>query len=167
VSKNTALTELNCSQNNISTIDLSANKSLTNLNCKENVFKTLDLTANDKLINLDCRSNPVLTTICLAKLSLVTSKFLKDTKAVWSESCTTVGIETMDVNNHTSLYPNPSNGKLTIETPDATTASITNTLGLQVGTLSLHAGKNDINVILQQGIYYIKLEGTILKLTIE
>ncbi len=57
VSKNTALTELNCWGNQLTALDVSKNTALTALVCSENRLTTLDLSKNTALIDLVCNEN--------------------------------------------------------------------------------------------------------------
>ena len=57
VSANTALTSLNCSSNELTSLDVSANKLLTNLNCNSNGITSLDVSANTALTDLNCNVN--------------------------------------------------------------------------------------------------------------
>lgn len=53
----TALTGLYCSENSLSSLDLSNNIALTGLGCYENNLSSLDLSKNIALIDLDCSGN--------------------------------------------------------------------------------------------------------------
>ncbi len=53
----TALTELNCSFNQLSNLNLSQNTSLTHLECDNNQLTSLDLSQNTALVNLICYYN--------------------------------------------------------------------------------------------------------------
>jgi hypothetical protein len=53
----TKLTRLNCSSNQLNTIDLSNNKTLEYLDCSFNALETLDITQNTSLTYLDCGIN--------------------------------------------------------------------------------------------------------------
>ena len=55
----TKLTDLNCSVNEIETLDLSKNIRLKDLNCSVNRFESLDLTNNKELLHLICTNTPV------------------------------------------------------------------------------------------------------------
>ena len=66
VSQNTALTLLYCPANQLNTLDDSKNSKLTYLNCAENQLKTLDLSQNKALERLLCGSNQ-LTTLDLSQ----------------------------------------------------------------------------------------------------
>ena len=60
-----SLTELNCANNSLTSIDLSANTTLTSLNCSSNQLANLDVSANTLLTNLNCTDN-LLTTLNVA-----------------------------------------------------------------------------------------------------
>ncbi|UCE93944.1 MAG: hypothetical protein JSV73_01240 [Flavobacteriaceae bacterium] len=53
----TNLKELNCSNNELSTLDLTKNIRLESLNCSNNELSTLDLTKNIRLESLNCSNN--------------------------------------------------------------------------------------------------------------
>ena len=53
----TALTYLDCTNNNINTLNLSSNKKLTTLFCSENKLNTLDVSNNQELTTLFCHNN--------------------------------------------------------------------------------------------------------------
>ena len=57
VSANTALTVLNCSNNSLGTLDVSANTALTKLSCGSNSLTSLDVSQNTQLIELNCYKN--------------------------------------------------------------------------------------------------------------
>jgi len=56
VSKNTALTELGCDNNQLSSLDMSKNTALTDLRCDNNQLYALDV-SNTMLTYLECQSN--------------------------------------------------------------------------------------------------------------
>jgi Leucine-rich repeat (LRR) protein len=53
----TALVSLDCSNNNISTLDLSSNRSLQSLSVGKNLLTNLDLSSNNNLRSLNCYWN--------------------------------------------------------------------------------------------------------------
>jgi uncharacterized protein YjdB len=57
VSKNTSLIKLHCYNNQLTSLNVSANTALTNLHCSSNHLKSLDLSKNTSLQNLLCFSN--------------------------------------------------------------------------------------------------------------
>ena len=59
VSKNTALKKLNCGFNELTTLDVSKNTALTNLNCRSNKLTALDVSKNTALNVLTCCGNQI------------------------------------------------------------------------------------------------------------
>ena len=57
LSKNTALVKLSCTQNEITSLDVSKNVALTTLDCGDNLLTTLDLSTNTLLEVLECDDN--------------------------------------------------------------------------------------------------------------
>ncbi|HUM24387.1 MAG TPA: hypothetical protein PLR80_06160, partial [Saccharofermentans sp.] len=57
----TALTKLDCYENNLTSLDVSSNTSLLSLNCSFNDLTTLDVSNNTVLKNLDCSTNGLTT----------------------------------------------------------------------------------------------------------
>ena len=53
----TALTDLKCRRNQLTTLNVSGNTALTYLDCHNNQLTALDLSANTALTDLDCSSN--------------------------------------------------------------------------------------------------------------
>lgn len=61
VSNNTALSNLTCSNNQLTTLDVSNNTALTNLYCDNNQLTTLDVSNNTALSSLTCGNNQLTT----------------------------------------------------------------------------------------------------------
>lgn len=70
-------TDLNCSDNGITLIDLSKNSGLETLNCSSNKLTSLDLSNNSRLTYLDCSSNK-LTTLDLSNNSRLIGLWCQD-----------------------------------------------------------------------------------------
>lgn len=66
ISKNTQLKWLSCSENQLTSLDVSENTALIELLCSDNQLTTLDVSKNTLLEGLDCYSNQ-LTTLDLSK----------------------------------------------------------------------------------------------------
>jgi Leucine-rich repeat (LRR) protein len=60
VSKNTALTKLSCGNNLITSLDVSNNKLLTEIDCSSNKLISFDIASNTALIYLKCNSNQLI-----------------------------------------------------------------------------------------------------------
>ena len=91
LSHNTALTELKCFGNQLTTLDLSNNTALTELQCYSNQLTTLDLSNNTALTELLCHNNQ-LTTLDVSNNTALTELL-----------CHNNQLTTLDVSNNTAL----------------------------------------------------------------
>ena len=91
VSKNTALTELSCWGNQLTSLDVSKNTVLTNLQCDENELTGLDVSKNTALTKLTCYGNKL------------TSLDLSNNTALIYLSCSSNKLTNLDVSNNTAL----------------------------------------------------------------
>lgn len=87
----TALTTLDCSEQKLTTLDVSANTNLTTLNCSENRLTSLDLSKNTALTELNCRYNK-LTSLDLSKNTALTTL-----------NCSYNKLAALDVSKNTNL----------------------------------------------------------------
>ena len=87
----TKLTHLDCSVNEIETLDLSKNTRLKSLDCSVNRLERLDLTNNKELVYLTCTNSPV------SRLDITGLTNLKDATIFWLQ------LESIDVSTNTSL----------------------------------------------------------------
>lgn len=87
----TALTTLDCSEQKLTTLDVSANTNLTTLNCSENRLTSLDLSKNMALTELNCKYNK-LTSLDLSKNTALTTL-----------NCSYNKLAALDVSNNTDL----------------------------------------------------------------
>jgi len=104
VSKNTELTNLYCDMNQLTTLDVSKNTKLTWLNCDDNQLTTLDVSKNTELAEaLNCEINR-LTSLDVSKNTKL--KLL---------NCHTNQLTSLDISKNTELgylscHKNPGNG---------------------------------------------------------
>ena len=109
----TALESLDCYDNQLTSLDLSANPLLTYLSCDSNKLTTLDLSANpllqylycdsNKLTTLDLSANPLLTNLSCSKNSL-SSLNLVNNSMLEVLSCSSNLLSKLNINNNnTSL----------------------------------------------------------------
>ena len=91
VSKNTALDWLSCSSNQLTTLDVSKNAALTHLDFGSNQLTFIDVSKNTALTWLDCYSNR------LTILDVSKNTALKDF------DCSSNQLTTLDVSNNTAL----------------------------------------------------------------
>lgn len=83
----TNLTILDCGDNNLTSLDLSANTALQQLYCYDNQLTSLNLSANTQLQALDCRDNQIL------------NLDLSSNTELYYLQCTFNGMETLNVQN--------------------------------------------------------------------
>ena len=86
-----ALTKLNCTSNELTTLDVSMNTALAELYCGGNQLTTLDISKNTALISLSCHDNQ-LTTLDVSKNTALTSLYCRDNQ-----------LTTLDVSKNTAL----------------------------------------------------------------
>ena len=108
----TALTELNCSGNGLTFLDVSGCKSLTKLNCSNNKLTLLDVSKYTALTSLDCSKNQLnsldvsqntaLTELICGANSLGTLDVLSNT-ALTSLDCSKNQLISLDVSQNTAL----------------------------------------------------------------
>ncbi len=91
MSNNLNLQTLTCTNNNINNLNISTNTNLTHLSCDSNNLSSLDLTNNTQLFVIDCSYNP----LSLLNLSSLTSLYTLD--------CTDANLTTLDFTNNTNL----------------------------------------------------------------
>ena len=92
VSKNTALTELACFNNQLTSLDVSKNTALTYLSCDGNQLTTLDVSKNTALKELACAENQI-TTLDVSKNTALTYIY-----------CINNQLKTLDVSKNTALH---------------------------------------------------------------
>ena len=91
MSQNTALTDLRCSSNQLTSLDVSQNTALTYLNCISNQLTSLDVTQNTALTGLDCYNNQL------------TSLDVSHNTALKSLYCYRNQLTSLDVSKNTAL----------------------------------------------------------------
>ena len=91
ISKNTKLQMLNCSNNQIASLDVRNNTELTSLNCAENCLTSLDLSKNTNLTYLRCTNNQ------LTNLDISKCTSLGEIYCYWNQ------LASLDVRNNTEL----------------------------------------------------------------
>ena len=91
VSNNTALTGLSCSNNQLTSLDVSNSTALTILSCSNNQLTSLDVSNNTDLINLSCSNNQL------------TSLDVSNNTALNSLFCYENQLTSLDVSNNNAL----------------------------------------------------------------
>ena len=112
VSKNTALTDLACGGNQLTVLDVSNNTALKYLSCSSNDLTALDVTSNTALTSLYCYSND-LTELDVSKNTALTELYcagnqlmtldLSKNTALMYLSCYNNKLKALDVSNNTAL----------------------------------------------------------------
>ena len=112
VSNNTALQYLNCYKNQLTDLDVSNNTALTELDCRYNQLTTLDVSNNTALTDLSCLENQ-LTTLDVSNNTALTSLGcghnplstldVSNNTALTSLGCGFNQLTTLDVSNNTAL----------------------------------------------------------------
>ncbi|MWB95869.1 T9SS type A sorting domain-containing protein [Flavobacterium sp. GA093] len=162
VSANTELTTLQTNKNQLTDLDVSKNTKLVYINASENALKILNL-KNGNNINFEGAlvfKNPALTCIMVDNPTFAASSdvFFKDDTASYSANCT-LGLEE-SVFDLVAVYPNPTKGVVHVDNIALEKATVYNTLGQLVKTVTLDSGdtSNTIDLSgLSKGVYYIYL----------
>ncbi len=108
----TALEELYCGQNNLTSLNVSNNTAITSLGVSDNALTTLDVSSNTNLQSLSCNSNQLtsidvssntaLTSLSCANMQL-TSIDVSSNTALEVLNCATNQITTLDLSSNTAL----------------------------------------------------------------
>ncbi|MEP6805152.1 MAG: T9SS type A sorting domain-containing protein [Flavobacterium sp.] len=160
-----SLTNLNCSQNKINSLDLSKNTALTVLNCESNNLFNFNLKngKNKLLINssISFKSNPSLKCIQVDDENYSNKNWgnKKDVGTTYSSICSFLGTQD-SVFNQAVIYPNPTKGEVTINNIVLEKATVYNSSGQLVKTFTLNSANtnNTINLSgLPKGVYYVYL----------
>ena len=161
----TALTTLNVSNNQLTTLDVSTLSLLTFLDAQSNVLTALNVKNgnNTNFILFNAINNSNLTCIEVDNATWsadnwtnidATSNFVNN-----QTECTTLGNDTYNTLEF-SLFPNPTHGKITINVLEKSQLLIYNVLGKEIKKRNLDVGENIIsNLNLAKGIYFFKLAG--------
>lgn len=172
VSNNLLLTKLDCSNNQIVSLNLSQNTLLTDIDCSNNRLTSLNVNNgnNSKLINVNFKTNASLTCIKVDDDIYANASWssAKDVTASYSKTACTLGIaetvfETIEV------YPNPTKGEVHIDNAILEKVTVYDALGklVKMTTFAEGSTNNTINLAgLPSGVYYVYLqneESTIVK----
>ena len=160
VSQNTALTILKCDDNNLTSLDVSQNPSLTTLTCHINNLETLNVKNgnNSNFLEFNATSNSGLTCITVDNATYSTTNWTNiDAQTTFSESCSTLSIDDVQISELITLYPNPTRNVININTASIfqiNLVEIFNTLGKKV----LLSNDTSINIrTLNSGLYFVKV----------
>ncbi|MEG1301750.1 MAG: hypothetical protein RSC93_13680, partial [Erysipelotrichaceae bacterium] len=112
VSKNTLLTDLWCNSNLLTSLDVSKNTALTDLSCMNNSITNINVRENKLLTDLWCSSNP-LTSLDVSKNTFLkglvcssnqlTNLDISANTSLSSLVCSSNSLKSLDVSKHTAL----------------------------------------------------------------
>ncbi|MDR7209237.1 T9SS type B sorting domain-containing protein [Flavobacterium piscis] len=112
VTKNTALIVLDCQVNSISSLDVTKNTALTTLNCSQNQLTSLDVTKNTPLTDLFCGANQIRSldvtkntalTTLVCFMNQLTDLDLSTNIVLRDLSCHVNNLSNLDVSNNIAL----------------------------------------------------------------
>jgi len=188
VSNNTALTHLDCSRNELARLDVSNCTQLESLNCEGNQLTSLnisnntalknlsiggyrgdlnfltvlDVSNNTALIELSISNMPSLIEVCVWEMPFPPVGVEVDTtgspNVYFTTDCTT-GIDENPI-SELSIYPNPTNNLLTIETdnPKQQSVEITSLNGQLLHSTEMEGTTHQIDLSsFQNGVYFITI----------
>ncbi|MFK5879884.1 MAG: T9SS type A sorting domain-containing protein [Flavobacteriaceae bacterium] len=150
-----ALTDLQCNNNQLTSLDISQNTLLTNLVCSNNSLGSLDVSLNIALTNLSCQNtdisnidlsqNVALTDLNI-KNNLLTSLDVSQNTILDFLDCRTNQITVLDVSNNTSLTSINCNANELLDLDITNNPSITflNTSSNLLESLNMANGNNTI-----------------------
>ena len=151
LSKNIELRVLKCYNNNLLSLDLSLNTNLEVLICDDNNLTSLDVrNGNNYFLRFSSTSNPEL--LCIQVDDSIYSRnsdiWIKDEHAIYSEDCSTVGVEeNLSAGTDISIFPNPASKSFVVKfglaKPQTVSMSFTDLLGKKINELSF---KNVLNI---------------------
>ncbi len=146
VSNNTALAEIKCNGNQLTTLDVSNNRALLWVHCKDNQLTSLDISNNSKMGELRCDNNQ-LTTLDVSKNTALTGLYcdgnqittldVSKNTSLFDLSCSSNQLTTLDVSNNTSLR------YLFCYSNQLTTIDVSNNTGLE----QLSCGSNQLTAL--------------------
>ncbi|GAA0729997.1 hypothetical protein GCM10009430_40790 [Aquimarina litoralis] len=107
-----SLTTLNCSENSLTTIDLSSNALLESLTCGNNNFSSLDLSNNNQLISVDADDCALLTSINLSGCTVLETLEADDNNLSTIDLSTNINLRSLDLDNNIITSLDLSNNTL-------------------------------------------------------
>ena len=155
----TALTDLSCSDNQLTSLDVSNNTALTTLRCYSNQLTSLDVSNgnNQNLLNFNVTSNPNLTCINVDDVNYSTTNWTNiDAQHYFGANCSSPN-SVQEIINTISLYPNPTSQVITISIENFNGNIQTEVYDLIGNRLQI---SNETTISLQdyaRGIYLLKV----------
>lgn len=120
ISAFTAISALNCSNNNLTSLNISANTQLASLRCSNNQLNALSVSANTSLVELYCRNNN-LTVLDVSNNAALSTLYCGNNQITHLNLSMLSAFEYLDALNNQLIYLNIQNGNNTnIQDFDAT-----------------------------------------------
>lgn len=188
LSDNSNLDYLNLTGNQLTSIDLSNNTLLTTINLGSTSLSSIDVSHNPLMTTFQCFNSGQLTEVNVANgntSSLTTftawstpnltciqiddsdttgynwsgSNYSFDSGVGFSNDCVTFnGLDENSELEAISVFPNPTNGIVTINTTKRSSLVIYNVVGETILNTTIHEGDNKIDISeFPNGVYFIKL----------
>lgn len=162
ISNNPVLIALYIQGNQINTLDLLNNTTLKYLRCRGNQFTKLDVSNNNSLKVLSIDEMPTLFEVCVWELPFPPEGVEIDTTGSPNVYFTTECSGAVDIEGYSfselSIYPNPTNNLLTVETNilGLQTIEITSLNGQLLYDIMIEGPTHQIDLsAFQKGIYFI------------
>ncbi|MCF8378962.1 MAG: T9SS type A sorting domain-containing protein [Bacteroidales bacterium] len=168
------LAYLSCNNNQISSLNVSNNPFLNKLYCQNNKLTNLDISKDTSLFRcgvfdcgyLDISEMPSLEQVCVWELPFPPASFdtlintIGSPNVYFDTICASVNINPTVFNYQISIYPNPTDGIITIDIQNPLNADIEiyNTNGMMIYSKPLKSIQEQIDLsAYPQGLYFVKV----------
>ena len=159
VSNNVNLTYIGCHYNQLTSLDVTNNTQLTELYCNDNNLSTLNVnnTNNANFIGFNATNNSSLTCIQIDAAFTPPSNgtWVKDVTASYSDNCAALSSDDFEITTTISVYPNPVQNRITIQSKKELAKIELYTLSGQKIPMNVIDNNMDMSV-LSGGLYVLK-----------
>ncbi|MFH0756168.1 MAG: T9SS type A sorting domain-containing protein [Bacteroidota bacterium] len=167
ISGNTSIMDLNCRNNRLTSLDISKSNALVALDCRTNLLTNLDISRNTLLESINLQNMTTLCEVCVWELPFPPANVYVETAGspnicfdtICNGTCDETGIDE-NVTTGISIYPNPANDLLTIETEKSGPHSIeiTSLNGQLVYSATMEGDTHRIDMTpFSKGAYIIRI----------
>jgi Leucine-rich repeat (LRR) protein len=166
VTNNTALEFLFCNGNQLTALDVINNTALKELHCSENQLTSLDISNNSELYYLDLSNMPTLYKVCVWEMPFPLADKVDQLDTTGSPNiyfttdCADNIADEYSETRTTNIYPNPSDGIISIEIENINNATIEiyNVSGRLAYSRELNSKIEKIDISgLSEGMYFVKV----------
>ena len=171
VTNNIALGGLLCNDNQLTNLDVTNCTRLAGLSCGGNLITSLDISNNQQLFTigwffsgLSISNMPSLCEVCVWEdfnIADVVTRMENNPNAYFTTDCSTTGITDYQDNYNFTLYPNPAEDILYLETDNINNATIEiyTVTGKKIYSRKFESNYEEIDVSdFSKGIYLIKVQ---------